>query len=216
LLAAARALGIRTGVMAMPILPGLSDTPPALDALVEQAKQVGADFVCYGGLTLRPGVQTQGFFAVLERGYPELVTGYRKLFSATRASGVPDPRYLERLDGRCRAALANHAMPGRMPQHLFHGLVPCYTELSVLLEHRGFARGEPGGGHGALARAGMAVATWARDRLARQRGTQAFRLVESELDMLMRGHRLGEVPGLVPAVYPDVEACYAMLVSPNR
>jgi DNA repair photolyase len=212
LLAAARALGIRTGVMAMPILPGLSDSEQAVDALVEQARRVGVDFVCYGGLTLRPGVQKDGFLAVLARHHPELLPGYRKLYSADHGSGAPDPRYVARLDGRCRAALARHAMPGRMPQHIFHGLVPSYTEVSVLLEHRGFQRGEAGGGHGPLARAGSAVADWARGRLARQRSKQAFRLVESELDMLMRSHQLGDIPGLVPAVYPDLEACYAMAV----
>ena len=212
LLTAAHALGIRTGVMAMPILPGLSDSEQAIDTLVEKARQVGADFVCYGGLTLRPGVQKDGFFAVLARHYPELLPGYQKLYSADRSSGTPDLRYFARLDGRCRAALARHAMPGRMPRRIFHGLVPSYTEVSVLLEHRGFERGEAGGGYGPLARAGQAIAEWARGRLARQRSRHAFRLVESELDMLMRGHQQGEIPGLDPAMHPDVEACYAMAV----
>ena len=35
-------------------------------------------------------------------------------------------------------------------------------------------------------------------------------VVESELDMLMRSHQLGDIPGLEPAAYPDVEACFAM------
>jgi DNA repair photolyase len=215
LLATAHDLGICTGVMAMPILPGLSDSQQAIDALVEKARQVGADFVCYGGLTLRPGVQKDGFFSVLARHYPDLFPGYHKLYSAERPSGTPDLRYFARLDSRCRAALAHHGIPGRMPQHIFHGLVPSYTEVSVLLEHRGFERGEPGGGYGLLARAGQAIAEWARGRLSRQRSKQAFRLVESELDMLMRSHQLGEIPGLDPAVYPDVEACYAMALPPQ-
>jgi hypothetical protein len=28
----------------------------------------------------------------------------------------------------------------------------------------------------------------------------------------MRSHQLGDIPGLDPAVHPDVEACYAMVV----
>jgi DNA repair photolyase len=213
LLAAARSLGISTGVMAMPILPGLSDSPDAINALVAKARAVGVDFLCPGGLTLRPGIQKDGFFAVLESAYPELVVGYGRLFHAERASGIPDPRYLERLDRRCREALAKQGMPGRMPWRLFHGLVPAYTELAVLLEHRGFERGEPAGGQGSLGRAGWAIAEWARARLAHQRSKHAFRLVESELAMLVRSQRLCEIPGLGARVFVDVEECFASAIS---
>ena len=103
------------------------------------------DFLCAGGLTLRPGVQKDGTFDMLAREYADLLPGYRKLYAAELPSGIPDPRYLERLSSRIRAALSEHAIPGRIPRRLFAGLVPRYTEVSVLLEHRGFERGEPGG-----------------------------------------------------------------------
>jgi DNA repair photolyase len=214
LLAAARAQGIHTGVMAMPILPGLSDSPEAIAALVAEASSHGAELVCCGGLTLRPGIQQEGFFALLEREYPDLLFGYRKLYASGRASGTPDGRYLERLDRRCRDVLAAQGMPGRMPAHVFHGLLPTYAELAVLLEHRGFARGEPGNGQGPLARAGNAIAAWARGRLARQRGRHAFRQVESELDMLIRGRQLLDISGLSPRVFADVEDCFAQVCRP--
>jgi hypothetical protein len=209
LLRAARALGLATGVMAMPVLPGLSDTPDAVQALVQRAREVGADFICYGGLTLRPGIQKDGFFAVLERNHPELVAGYRKLFQSDRASGVPDPRYSERLEGRFRAALALYPMPARMPQSVFHGLIPLYTEVAVLLEHRGWQLGEAMGGQGPLARAGWAIAEWARARLAPQRGRDAYRLVESEFALLVRSRQLHEISELRPEAFADVDACFA-------
>jgi hypothetical protein len=140
--------------------------------------------------------------------------GYGKLYESGRASGTPDGRYLERLDRRCRDALAAQGMPGRMPAHVFHGLLPTYAELAVLLEHRGFARGEPGNGQGPLARAGNAIAAWAHDRLARQRGQHAFRQVESELAMLIRGRQLRDIPGLSPRVHADVEECFAHVCRP--
>jgi hypothetical protein len=154
LLAVARGLGIRTGVMAMPLLPALSDSPASVAALVAQAAATGVDFMCCGGLTLRPGVQRDGLLAGLERHFSDLVPGYHKLFAAGGDAGAGDPRYLARLDQRCRAAPAEGRMPGRMPQAIFRGLVPTYTEPAVLIEHRGFERGEPGGGRGALAQAG--------------------------------------------------------------
>jgi DNA repair photolyase len=213
LLADARSLGLATGVMAMPVLPGLSDSPEAILGLVAEAGRVGVDFVCFGGLTLRPGIQKEGFFAVLARNYPDLVAGYQRLFSANRASGTPDVRYSNRLDGRFRAALAAHHMPARMPQRVFHGLVPLYAELAVLLEHKSWQGGEAGADRGRLADAGQAIAEWARTRLGRQRGRDAFRLVEAELAMLVRSGQLREIPNLDARLFPDVEACFAMACS---
>jgi DNA repair photolyase len=209
LLGAARALGLATAVMAMPVLPGLSDTAEAVHALVAKAAEVGVDFVCYGGLTLRPGKQKDGFFAVLANYYPDLAAGYAKLFASNRASGIPDVRYLDRVDQRFRAALAVHAMPARMPHAVFHGLVPLYTEVTVLLEHRGWQRGEPGGNTGRLARAGWAIAQWAQARLGRQRGKNAFREVESEFAMLVRSQQLREIAGLDHDCIADAEDCLA-------
>jgi DNA repair photolyase len=204
LLDRARALGLGTGVMAMPLLPGISDSPAAIDAIVRRAKDAGVDFLCAAGLTLRPGVQRDGYLAVLAKEFPALLPGCHKLFARARASGTPDPRYLERLDGRIRAALAEHGVPGRMPRRLFAGRVPLYTEIGVLLEHRGYERSETGGHGGRLSRAGWALTDWARARLARQRGRDAFRLVEAELALLVRSDRLHEIPGLDCAVLPDV------------
>jgi DNA repair photolyase len=211
LLRRAREAGLGTAVMAMPLLPGLSDQPDQIDALLGRAAQVGVDFVCIGGLTLRPGRQKDGFFAVLAREFPELVPGYQKLYREDRSSGAPDVRYSERLYRRCRELQDQHNLPGRMPQRLFHGLVPLYTELSVLLEHRGYQCKETGGPNGRLARAGQAVAAWARTRLARQRGKNAFREVESELGFLVRGQRLGEIPDLEASVIPEVEELFKLL-----
>jgi DNA repair photolyase len=211
----AHQMGLHTGVMAMPLLPGLSDQPQPVNTLIARAVEIGVDYMCMGGLTLRPGNQKQGFFAVLAREFPDLVPGYQKLYCEERSSGLPDSRYLERLDGRTRTALQKHQLPGRMPRRLFHGLVPLYTELAVLLEHRGFERGEPGGGRGSLARAGWAIGDWARARMARQRGKDAFRLVESELAFLVRSRRLQEIPNLDVVTTPDVEEIHASLAQPG-
>jgi DNA repair photolyase len=211
LLRQAREAGFGTAVMAMPLLPGLSDQPAQLDALMTRAAEAGVDFVCAGGLTLRPGRQKDGFFAVLAREFPELLQGYQKLYRENRSSGMPDPRYSERLYQRCHMLQDQHGIPGRMPRRLFHGLVPLYTELAVLLEHRGYQRKETGGMNGPLARAGQAVGGWARDRLARRRGKSAFREVESELSFLFRSRRLCEIPGLEASAIPDVEDVFGLL-----
>ncbi len=212
LLARAKELGLGTGVMATPILPGLSDQPESLSGLVRTARDSGVDFVCFGGLTLRPGIQKQSYLEVLGAAYPNLRDGYERLYAAERPSGMPLGRSLERLEERGRGALADCGMPGRMPWRLFHGLLPTYAEVGVLLEHRGFETGEPASG-GRLARAGRAVQTWARGRLGRLRQSDAFRLVEAEFENLVRRSALVEVPGLEADTWSTVEEIFTRVQS---
>lgn len=208
LIARAKRLGLGAGVMAMPLLPGLSDQPAHVEALVRKAREVGADFVCISGLTLRPGVQMETYLRALREGSPELLPGYEKLYAARLASGAPDRRYLSRVEARGRAALAANGLPGRPPWPLFRGMLPTYAEVGVLLEHRGFERGESMGGP--LSRAGWQLQRWARSRMASRRDRGAYRAVEAELAMLVKRRRVEET-GVVGAVVPDVEEVYAQV-----
>lgn len=189
LLAEAKRRGLGTGVYAMPVLPGISDQPDHVEALVARAAEVGVDFVCYGGLTLRPGVQREVFLAALERHHPQHREGYQRLYREARPSGAPDARYLARIDARFREALDRHHLPSRMPRRLFQGLLPAYAETAVLLEHRAHERpADPAAS--TLDRAGRQLQDWARPRLVRaSRGHGGgWRAVERQfLDRLADG-----------------------------
>jgi DNA repair photolyase len=69
------AAGIRVGVGMAPILPGLSDRPEQLEAVVRAARDAGASHVWSGVLHLRDGTR-QHFLNVLERHWPELLPRY--------------------------------------------------------------------------------------------------------------------------------------------
>jgi len=72
--------GIRVGVNAMPVLPGLNDAPGMLDALAARAAQAGARFLYANVLFLSPSAMKQ-FMPFLEREFPHLVKRYRKLYA---------------------------------------------------------------------------------------------------------------------------------------
>ena len=72
--------GIRVGVNAMPVLPGLNDAPRMLEALAAQAAQAGARFLYGNILFLMPSAMKQ-FMPFLEREFPHLVKRYRKLYA---------------------------------------------------------------------------------------------------------------------------------------
>ena len=69
------AAGLRVGVGMAPILPGLSDRPEQLEAVVRAARDAGATQVWCGVLHLRDGTR-QHFLEVLERHWPRLLPRY--------------------------------------------------------------------------------------------------------------------------------------------
>jgi DNA repair photolyase len=66
-----------------PILPGLSDDPQQLEAVVRAARAAGARGIWASVVHLRPGVR-EHFLEALARDWPDEVARYEALF-ATRA-----------------------------------------------------------------------------------------------------------------------------------
>jgi DNA repair photolyase len=73
------AAGIRVGVNAAPIIPGLTDSPAQLDRLARAASEHGARFLLPMVLFLMPSAMAQ-FMPFLEKERPQLVRRYRKLY----------------------------------------------------------------------------------------------------------------------------------------
>jgi DNA repair photolyase len=72
--------GIRTSVAIAPILPGISDGRDQLAAVVEAAREAGADGIWSGLLHLRPGTR-EHFLESLAELWPELVPAYEALYA---------------------------------------------------------------------------------------------------------------------------------------
>src|SRR6266581_2253864 len=73
------AAGIKASVGMAPILPGLSDRPEQIEAVVKAARAAGATGVWGGMLHLRPGTR-EHFMTVLQRHWPELVPRYERMY----------------------------------------------------------------------------------------------------------------------------------------
>jgi DNA repair photolyase len=97
------AAGIPCGILMAPILPGISDSPEQLRAVVRAAADAGASHLTPITLHLRPGVKEE-FLPWLEETYPELVPGYRRLY---RGSNAPKP-VREEIADRVRAEKRRH------------------------------------------------------------------------------------------------------------
>ena len=73
--------GVSVGVNCMPVLPGITDRPDGLEALVQQVAEAGADNISAGALRLRAASRRR-YLPVIREGWPELApryeTAYRK------------------------------------------------------------------------------------------------------------------------------------------
>jgi DNA repair photolyase len=71
--------GVRASVGMAPILPGISDRPEQLAAVVRAAREVGACGIWTGVLYLKPGTR-EHFLESLAREWPELLPDYERLY----------------------------------------------------------------------------------------------------------------------------------------
>jgi DNA repair photolyase len=99
--------GIPTGVNCAPLLPGITDSAEALEALVIAAQQANATSIFAGPLFLKPCAAAV-FLPFLENAFPHLVETYRKRY-ATNAFLPPD--YGKRIRALLAELREKHGMP---------------------------------------------------------------------------------------------------------
>ncbi len=100
--------GLSCGVMVAPVLPMLTDSAEALDALLGQIAAAGATGASVLALHLRPGTR-EWFLAWLAREHPRLVEPYARLY---RRGAYVDPEYRRALAERVGPLLRRHGLGG--------------------------------------------------------------------------------------------------------
>jgi len=71
--------GIRAGVSCSPVLPGITDSPKDIEAVIKAASGAGADYVFANPLFLKP-CSAAIFLPFLEQNFPHLAENYRKRY----------------------------------------------------------------------------------------------------------------------------------------
>ena len=100
--------GLSCGVMVAPVLPLLTDSVEALDALLGQIAATGATGASVLALHLRPGTR-EWFLPWLEREHPALVEPYARLY---RRGAYVDGAYRRALGERVAPLLRRHGLTG--------------------------------------------------------------------------------------------------------
>ncbi|HEV2323388.1 MAG TPA: radical SAM protein [Terracidiphilus sp.] len=71
--------GLRVGISCSPVIPGITDSPKDLEALISAAAASGADYVFANPLFLKP-CSAAIFLPFLEQNFPHLVENYRQRY----------------------------------------------------------------------------------------------------------------------------------------
>ncbi len=116
--------GITTGVVMMPILPFIEDTPDNITGIVEQSAAHKAQYIIPAlGMTMRDRQQAW-FYDRLDELFPGLRQKYEERYGDRYECPVPKARSLEKL---FRQLCAERRIPTRFPR--YHGHAPEQSSL---------------------------------------------------------------------------------------
>ena len=73
--------GVPAGVICAPVVPGITDDPKALDALVRATRDAGGRYIYANPLFLKP-CSAAIFLPFLEKEFPNLVESYRRRYAS--------------------------------------------------------------------------------------------------------------------------------------
>ncbi len=104
-----RAAGLKTGILCSPLMPGITDTPRALEAMARRGKKAGASFFASQPLFLKP-CSKPVFMRFIREHFPELEKVYVSRYGE---KAFVSKAYQERVSALVRAVVRKHGLEQR-------------------------------------------------------------------------------------------------------
>ncbi len=134
-------VGLKGGVMAMPLVPGLGDTMENMTALARSTKKAGGDFIQWAGMTLKPGRQKDYFMRIIHRRYPDHYPMIQRIYQNDDHYGEPAYKLLPcNVYKRGNKICKEVGIPDRMPRQTPPGYHPINTRIVQVLHDISFYR----------------------------------------------------------------------------
>lgn len=125
--------GIACGIFLLPVIPFVTDTHTLIEDVVKKAKELGVDFIIFGGMTLKQGRQQDYFLNVLKKHYPQLLPEYAMIYQADKwGEAVSD--YYKSISRIFDEVATRYNMPKRVPASLFNDILDENDLVIVILE----------------------------------------------------------------------------------
>jgi DNA repair photolyase len=110
------AAGIHAGLIVAPVLPGITDDLPHLEALFGAAREAGARFLHAGPLRLYPAIRER-FLPLLEEHFPDLAARYRAAYAGSGSAPRTYARALTRRIRRLQARFGFEVNDGMVDRY---------------------------------------------------------------------------------------------------
>jgi len=127
--------GIACGVLLMPVIPFITDTYEQIDNSLKQIATAGADYVVFGGMTLKIGRQKDYFMNVLQLNYPQLIPQYEIIYGNNSIWGDTLPNYYKSINSIFMDRATFYGIPKRIPARLYSDVIDQNDLVTVILEH---------------------------------------------------------------------------------
>ena len=126
--------GISCGIFLLPVIPFITDKKEIMQQTIKRAKEVGIDFIIFGGMTLKDGRQKEYFFKTLNKYYPDLFTDYLNIYKGNKW-GMATKEYYESINQTFNVLAKFYKIPRRIPQKLFNDILDENDLVTIILEH---------------------------------------------------------------------------------
>ncbi|MFH1583952.1 MAG: radical SAM protein [Actinomycetota bacterium] len=126
--------GIACGMFLLPVIPFITDTLELIEKSISKAKDVGLDFIIFGGMTLKEGKQKDYFFNVLKKYNPKLIKKYQDIYKENKWGEATD-EYYGLINSRFNKIATKYEIPKRIPLALYKNILSENDLIIVILEH---------------------------------------------------------------------------------
>jgi DNA repair photolyase len=126
--------GIACGMFLLPVIPFITDIKDVMEKTIQDAQDVGVDFIIFGGMTLKEGKQKEYFLNVLQQHYPKLILEYQMIYRGSKwGEAIPD--YYSQLHQTFNTLMKQYKIPTRIPPELYKDILSENDLVIVILEH---------------------------------------------------------------------------------
>ena len=126
--------GFSCGVILLPVIPFLTDTAQILTKTIDDFSKVGVDFIIFGGLTLKTGIQKTYFYTMLKEQFPDLLPPYHLIYK-NNLNGNAVPSYQKSINESLTSIMKYYKIPLRIPPLFYKDILDENDRVIVILEH---------------------------------------------------------------------------------